>query len=482
MTSRDTSALSRRSALRVGAAVGFGLSTPSLARATDRTASATGSEATEVTEVTVATWNLGLGANLFTLFLVESEADLARTVGDLYDDIRQSAPTARMGAVARELARTRPDVVGLQEAAVVGTESPGDDGVGAPDAETVAFDFLADLTDALDDAGESYEVAQVTTNADAEFPALVDGDRIDVRLTDRDVVLVRADADVRATDGSETTFEAGLTVPVGDDRTFRVERGYGTVAATAGGREFTVVNTHLESASRRVRSAQAAELAAELGGGETILLGDLNDGPAHVGGAYETLAADLTDGWAAARPDDDGSTCCRATTMDGPGSMDERVDHVLASSGFEATDARVVGADPGGRVTVTVDGESRTVWPSDHAGVVSTLRVGASSDATAGDATPEETPTTERSPTATPADEDATTGGANETGVDDADPGAGGGEPTASNVSGGNDSAPGESETAPDESETATGSPGFGLLAGAVGTLGGAAELLRRRH
>ncbi|MDS0296210.1 hypothetical protein [Halogeometricum luteum] len=266
MTHRDRTALSRRSALRAGAgaAVGLGLAAPTVARpaaarADDDTVAAA-ADAAGATELTVATRNLGLGANLFALFLVESVQGLARTVGDLYADIERSAPTERMTAIAGELVRTRPDVVGVQEAALVRTDDAGDGGAGDPDAETVAFDFLADLTTALDAAGEPYEVAGVTTNADAEFPGLVDGKELDVRLTDRDAVLVRAGADVEVTGTSSATFEEALTVPVGDDRTFRVDRGYGVVDATVRGAAVTVVNTHLESSSESVRGAQAEEL------------------------------------------------------------------------------------------------------------------------------------------------------------------------------------------------------------------------------
>jgi endonuclease/exonuclease/phosphatase family metal-dependent hydrolase len=497
MTPRDSparsprAALSRRSALRAGAAVGLGLTLPSLARGTDPPATdrAAAVEAPASTELTVATYNLGLGANLFSLFLVSSTDELARTVGDLYADIERSAPSARMAAVAAELARTRPDVVGVQEAALVRTESSGDGGTGAPDAESVAFDFLADLTGALDDAGASYEVAQVTTNADAEFPGVVGGDRTDVRLTDRDAVLVRTDAAVDVRDASATTFEETMTVPAGD-RTFDVERGYGVVAATAGDAPFTVVNAHLESASERVRGAQADELAAALAAvdGPTVLLGDLNDGPAFDGGAYETLAAGRTDAWDAARPDADGFTCCRATTLDGPGSMDERLDHVLVD-GFAASDARLVGADAESRLTATVDGDARDVWLSDHAGVVATLRTetggGTAADSRAnatdaGDGTaPNETTNGETAP-------NETTNGAGaessevESGADGTTAGTNGTADTAGANGTARTAGDGSSDASPGASTPAE-APGFGPLAAAVGVLGGVAELLRRR-
>ncbi|ELZ29940.1 hypothetical protein C474_12936 [Halogeometricum pallidum JCM 14848] len=494
MTRRDPPALSRRSALRVGAAAGLGLAVPSVARTAAARAddADVAADATAATELTVATRNLGLGANLFSLFLVESVQDLARTVGDLYVDIERSAPTERMRAVAGELARTRPDVVGVQEAALVRTDDVGDGGAGGPDAETVAFDFLADLTAALDAEGEPYEVLQVTTNADAEFPGAVDGDEIDVRLTDRDAVLVRADADVHVDDTSSGTFEEALTVPVGDDRTFRVDRGYGLVDATVRGASLTVVNTHLESVSERVRGAQAEELAAAIEplDGPTVLLGDLNDGPAFEGGAYEMLSDGLTDAWASTR-DGDGHTCCRATTLDGPGSMKTRVDHVLVGTGLASTDAWLVGADAESRLTATVDGESRTLWPSDHAGVVATLRTGASADADAKAATGTEAPAAEITRTGTI---DGEAIGADGAEVGDPGTGTSAGTPPAERSTDPGDAPNGSADAATDAeagdggsagadgSVTASDAPGFGPLIGALGVLGGAAGLARRRR
>ncbi|MDS0293790.1 hypothetical protein NDI79_06345 [Halogeometricum sp. S3BR5-2] len=211
----------------------------------------------------------------------------------------------------------------------------------------------------------------------------------------------------------------------------------------------------------------------------------MNDGPEFEGGAYETLADGRTDAWASTR-DGEGYTCCRASTLDGPGSMDERVDHVLVGSGLTPTDARVVGADAESRLTTSVDGESRTLWPSDHAGVVTTLRAGATAEAT-------EAAETETPATASPSDPDAGTvesgdgdsGGAGAPGTGTpptqrstetfADP-PNGSSDAATNTEAGGAAADGESE-----SETATDAPGFGPLAGLVGVLGGAAELLRRR-
>ncbi|SFR36110.1 endonuclease/exonuclease/phosphatase family protein [Halogeometricum limi] len=475
----DTPALSRRSVLRggltAGAVVGTGVTLPSVVRAVT-SADSTPADDADATELRVATWNLGLGANLFSLFSVEDRADLARTVGDLYESIGRSAVEARMGAVADELARTRPDVVGVQEAALVRTGPPTEsEATDERDAETVAFDFLSALTDALDERETPYDVAQVTTNADAEFPGRVDGRRVDVRLTDRDAILVRSDADVSVTERSAATFAEALVFPTGESRTLRVDRGYGVVSATIDGGRVTVVNTHLESASERVRGAQADELASVLDGlgGSVVLLGDLNDGPAFGGGAYETLSSNLTDAWDAARPDADGDTCCRAATLDGPGALDERVDHVLVGSGLAATDAQLVGVSEASRVRTTVDGASRTLWPSDHAGVGATLRATATAEGSADAADTTPVPTAENG---TGTGDDATG-----TETSPAEPTTDAANRTARQSNGTADATTGDGGRTGD-SETATESPGFGPLAGVVGVVGAAAGLLRRRR
>jgi endonuclease/exonuclease/phosphatase family metal-dependent hydrolase len=437
-TGDSSTAVSRRSVLRAGLGTAAAGLLPGPVRADGRGDAAT-----------VATWNLGLGANLFSLFVVESRSELAATVGDLYDDVRESAPTARTRAAAAELAAAGPDVVAVQEAALVRT---GRDDGGDPDAETVAFDFLADLTAALEEAGTPYEAAQVTTNADVEFPADVDGERIAVRLTDRDAILVREGGDVSVGRTATHGFDAALEFPLSDGRTLRVDRGYGVAETTVRGRDLTVVNTHLEAASEDVRGRQAEELTAALGDlpDRLVLLGDLNDGPSFGGGAYETLADPLTDAWDVARPDADGYTCCRPLSAGGEGTaaLDERIDHVLYRGAVAATDAARLGASADATVTAEVDESERTLWPSDHAGVLATL--GAATDAAATATASTRTIRTEtRSTTESAATTPAATGSST-------------------------------ARTTTEAAATETEAPGFGPLTLVAGVLAGAAALAWR--
>jgi len=65
--------------------------------------------------IRVATYNLYLGADLALLFGATDAADLDRRVRLVREQLRATAPAERALAVARLLARHRPDLVGVQE-------------------------------------------------------------------------------------------------------------------------------------------------------------------------------------------------------------------------------------------------------------------------------------------------------------------------------------------------------------------------------
>ena len=64
----------------------------------------------------------------------------------------------------------------------------------------------------------------------------------------------------------------------------------------------------------------------------------------------------------------DGFTCCHAAGLRDPASLDMRIDLVLFRGAIEAVSADVVGEAPDDR---TASG----LWPADHAGVLTTLRL-----------------------------------------------------------------------------------------------------------
>jgi hypothetical protein len=334
--------------------------------------------------VRVATRNLGLGARLYGFVDTDTLRIDPEQVYERYQQVRSTAPPARMAAIASGLADDLPAVVGLQEVARI-RRGPNDYAGGSePNARREVYDFLDLLTTALEseldryDFDVGYRVAAVSQNLDEEFPAEgPDDERFDIRLTDRDVVLVRDDLAVRRTD--DGTYGLNVSATLEDGTRVSVKRGYALATVELEGAPFTFVTTHLAVASRIIREAQAEELAglAERRDGPVLVAGDLNTTPeGDRSAAYERLTdAGLEDVWAAVT-DDPGPTCCQGELMRNERSrLGIRVDHVLSAGPVVPLAARRTGADPDDRIEATTpDGEVR-LWPSDHAGVVADVRV-----------------------------------------------------------------------------------------------------------
>ncbi len=322
--------------------------------------------------VTLATYNLYLGAMPSRLLGIESVDGLRRAVGRLFETARANDPAARMAAIADEIAAAAPALVGVQEAALVRTEASSDGGVGLPTDATDAYaDYLALLRSALEDRGVPYDAAAELVTADVELPASADGETFDLRVTDRLAVLARRGSDVAVRDSATAHFDRNLPLPVAPGA---VRRGYCAVRAEVGGAAFTFVTTHLESWSRRVRRAQARELVAAFGDADapTVVAGDLNSGPGESSDdAYEVLRRAFADANRAGDPASGGMTCCHAGDLRNPTpAFDRRVDHVLVRGPLRVVDAGRLGLS---RTHPRVEG-SAPRWPSDHAGVVVTVR------------------------------------------------------------------------------------------------------------
>ena len=320
------------------------------------------------TELRVLTRNLGLGAGLFQL-LSADEVD-PRRVYATYREILDSGVSTRMAAIADEITRERPDIVAVQEAATV-SRGPAN---GHPD-EPVAR-FLPRLQAALRAREAPYRVASMVENATVTLPAKPpDGEPFSVGLVDHDALLVREDVTVESTRAANYDINARATV---GDRTLTATRGYGLARLRIDGVGLTAVSTHLASSSATVRRAQTGELlrALDARSGPLVLLGDVNSAPADGEGlAYASLAAEFTDAWAVA--DGGGPTCCQLPTLHNVDSrLRRRIDAVFVRGPVEPLAARRTGETSDARVDIG----GRTLWPSDHAGVVADLRVGPSLD------------------------------------------------------------------------------------------------------
>lgn len=326
--------------------------------------------------ITVLTQNLYLGAALDPV-LSATPAQLPQAVADAFAQVQATNFAERAGRLAAEIAATRPDVIGLQEVALYRRQSPGDAiSGGTTPATTVVLDFLGILRDSLAARGLSYAAVATRSGLDLEAPMLTgtgpSGPTYDdLRFTDRDVIL--ASGAVTTSHPSAADYVAKAFVTTGGVTIF-IPRGWTAAEISVGGSVVRVVNTHLEiEAAAPVQEAQAQELT-DLLTPEThpvLLLGDFNSAAnvltTH---SYGLLtSAGFHDAWVALHPTDSGLTCCQASDLlNATSTLDQRVDFVFwRSPAVGVTRVDVIGATQADRTT-------SGLWPSDHAGVVATLK------------------------------------------------------------------------------------------------------------
>ncbi len=315
--------------------------------------------------LTVMTWNVYLGAHLAAALGAETPEEAVAATTRIWDRVNANDPRARADAIAAAIAAALPDVVGLQEASLWRTQTPGDAalGGGAP-ASAVASDALGLVRDALARRGLAYDPVPVLELLDVEGPIATGSD---VRLTDRLALLVRSGVPVANPRGGAFSPDALARITVAG-RTFVVPQGWVALDVTIGGRSIAVYDTHLDSSDAVARAAQAAELAALVAAepAAAVVLGDLNARPGADAPSTLRAAAGLEDAWAAVRAWDPAPTCCwpEDLSLSSP-APDARVDYVL-SRGLSVRTASAVGVEPADR---TASG----LWPSDHAGVVAAL-------------------------------------------------------------------------------------------------------------
>ena len=325
-------------------------------------------------DVTVMTRNLYVGAAFDLLISAPTPNDIPERVALIYAAILSSEFPCRAEVIADEIVQNQPDLVGLQEAALLRVQSPCRTPPPNPPQPTAfAIDYVQILLDALERRGAHYAVATFVTNTDVTALSET-GDTI--RLTDRDVILVRTDlsnSDLRVLNSQAQNFKTRFTVQAGGPSgpTLTVLRGWCSVDVRLRGKSIRVVSTHLEESIPIIQFIQANEL---LDGPlhtsrRVISLGDFN--ATNGSTTYENLlTAGFQDAWAVAHPGDPGFSCCQAEDLLNPTSqLSERIDLILfRGRRISVDDMQIVGADPSDRLP---SGQ----WPSDHAGVVSTLSI-----------------------------------------------------------------------------------------------------------
>ncbi len=340
--------------------------------------------------VTVMTRNVAVGASLGGGLTARNPQELSDRIGEFMQQVAANDFSIRAQGLASEILRAQADLVGLQEVAWWRT-APCAIGTVPPQATDNRYDYLSLLLDRLNrHRGVRYRAVVIAPQFDFEAPGNLDGDRAtgvklvpghlegceaNVRLTMRDVILVKDGVVIQsAASGSYQNLLASSVAgsPV------KLTRGWARVDAEMGGRRFRFVNTQLEAFDDQtpvpsLRARQAGELIAPGGpaSGElpVILVGDLNSGPSTDGQAFRALVGAGFSGTSSWR----SFTCCITSyprlAVDGGGSasqFDHTTDHVMinAPHRLRLVHSRVTGLFP-------VNG----FWSSDHAGVATTFKV-----------------------------------------------------------------------------------------------------------
>ncbi|MFC7363390.1 endonuclease/exonuclease/phosphatase family protein [Nocardioides astragali] len=308
----------------------------------------------------------------------------------------------RSELLAAEIARTRPDLVGLQEVALWRSgplELPppfGSTPLGTPNAQEVDYDYLQLLLQDLRQEGVPYKAVVVQDEMDLESPAFLGNPALgtvsqgrDIRLTMRDVILLRASSTLRVLDKGSAQYDTKVPVNVGGS-TLNIIRGYGWVDVAQGsGTSFRFVNTHLEAFSSLAALGQTQELLAETTAADrtTVIACDCNSDPLNNttkptdpipvphSAPYRLItgAGGFTDMWLEWLPANQGWTSGLNERVDepAPGSWTHRIDMVFARPGpgqhLDVVAGEVTGDEPAAKDPAT------GLWPSDHAGVVLTI-------------------------------------------------------------------------------------------------------------
>jgi endonuclease/exonuclease/phosphatase family metal-dependent hydrolase len=337
--------------------------------------------------VTVMTRNVFLGADLAPAIGAPDIASAINGAGTVWNEFQATKFPERAIPLANEIKASKADLVGLQEVALWRKQAPSDGGApplspvaGATAATQVEQDFLKLLQARL---GDSYKLVKANEEFDAELPVDQDnsdstgagplatlGADLDARLTMRDVILLRKGSKlkigkVRA--GHYTTrYEpdvGGIEIPV--------DRGWVSAEAKLGKRTFRFVNTHLEAfGDPKIRAAQAKELTkgALKTKEQVILVGDLNSGgpkdhePEQPGDdlAYKALTKfGLFNNGAR-------QSCCYQSLTDADAKFDHTVDHVMTKPALKTVKTRITG---------NTERTPSGLWPSDHGGVIATLKL-----------------------------------------------------------------------------------------------------------
>lgn len=329
--------------------------------------------------VRVMTRNIYIGADVDEVLSAQNPSDIPILAAQAFQELISTNFPERAIALAKEIAITKPDLIGLQEVNTIRLQSPGDAVYGGTTpAETVLMDYLEIFMATLDAMGLDYRVAGVVENVDVEMPMITGLNPPtfdDVRVTDHDVVLVRGDVEV--SNVLTENYQTNMIVP---SLGLELKRGFIALDATVDGTEYRFVNTHLEPFLLDVKKAQAQELISAIAG-ETlpvIMVGDFNT-QAPIGDVYQYIVSEgYLDVWTqnALEDNPDGFTYGHDSDLrNAEANFWERIDQIYVKN--DASPSGTPLLDPTLAIVVGDEAFNKTpsgLWPSDHGGVVARLK------------------------------------------------------------------------------------------------------------
>ena len=319
-------------------------------------------------DLKVMTRNVYLGADLIPLAVPAPQAEFEQAAAQRFQTVQGNDFPTRAKALAAEIRKAKPDIIGVQEATIWRRGADGvKDGPATP-ATRVIYDSSKELLKALKSAGSQYREVVGRNWFDFEAPTALG---YDVRVTQRDVILVRkgSKAKVRKTFRGQFTNHFDPVTPVGVARQLR---GWVGVDGTLAKRRFRFVSTHLEAYSPAIANQQMRQLLRgplRSKRRRSILVGDYNSAPGANANDRGTTRADnaydsaIKAGFRNNLPR--RKTCCFAEDLHSTAKpLETWIDHVLVRPKVKVLKSGIVGRKQVGGL-----------YPSDHAGITATLRL-----------------------------------------------------------------------------------------------------------
>jgi hypothetical protein len=326
-------------------------------------------------DLRVMTYNINEGTDYLEVQAATTSQEFLLGVGQTILQVRANEPHGRMKAVAQQILAAAPMLVSLQEIDKWFTGSLNLS-TGQCDNMKLEVDMLADLMKALAQQGGHYQVAKLAEQW--EFPGIPGfippSNFLCVGVIDYIAILARTDVPKLSWSNPQAQRYINTLMFPTPAGVVPFYRAWASVDANFNGKEFRLINTHLESVDAHIRREQAEELRT--GPANTslpvVLAMDSNaqafplpQDPTYL----DFLVAGFQDAWTELFPGLPGFTSGQAQFLDNKESqLNTRIDLILTFGRVRPQRIALFGdketaKTPGG------------LWASDHAGVAAQLIV-----------------------------------------------------------------------------------------------------------